>query len=102
MRPLRPDREVDGLALLDPPLAARRNTVAGYLSGGERQMLAISIALLPGPRLLLIDEMTLGLAPVVIESLQGVIRGLRDDDGLSFLIVEQNVSTASSWPTAST
>lgn len=78
---------------LFPRLAERRRSVAGYLSGGERQMLAISMALLNRPRLLLIDEMSLGLAPVIVDQLQTVIRRLRDELGISFLVVEQNAAT---------
>jgi branched-chain amino acid transport system ATP-binding protein len=77
-----------------PRLAERRAAIAGYLSGGERQMLAISMALLNHPRLILIDEMSLGLAPVIVGQLQGVIRQLRDRFGISFLVVEQNAETA--------
>lgn len=85
---------VDDVFALFPRLAERRDAVAGYLSGGERQMLALSSALLGEPRLLLIDEMSLGLAPVVVQQLQETIRRLRKERGLSFLIVEQNASMA--------
>lgn len=79
---------------LFPRLAERSDSVAGYLSGGERQMLAFGMALLNGPRLLLVDEMSLGLAPIVVAQLQSTVRQLRDDWGITFLIVEQNASTA--------
>jgi branched-chain amino acid transport system ATP-binding protein len=79
---------------LFPQLAERRNSIAGYLSGGERQMLAISMALLNGPRLLMIDEMSLGLAPIIVAQLQETIRQLRRNWGITFLIVEQNASAA--------
>jgi branched-chain amino acid transport system ATP-binding protein len=79
---------------LFPLLAERRTSIAGYLSGGERQMLAISMALLNCPRLVLIDEMSLGLAPVIVEQLQEAVRRLRDQFGLSFLVVEQNAAMA--------
>ncbi|HKS63620.1 MAG TPA: ABC transporter ATP-binding protein, partial [Xanthobacteraceae bacterium] len=62
--------------------------------GGERQMLAISLALITQPRLVLIDEMTLGLAPAVVDILIEAIRRLRRERGLTFLIVEQNAMTA--------
>ena len=78
---------------LFPRLAERPNTIAGYLSGGERQMLAISMALLGGPRLLLIDEMTLGLAPIVVQSLVETVTRLRDEHNVTVLVVEQNAST---------
>lgn len=79
---------------LFPVLAARRTQVAGYLSGGERQMLAISMALLTSPRIILIDEMTLGLSPAIVAELQTVVRRLRDELGLTVLVVEQNAAVA--------
>ena len=85
---------VDHICTLFPLLAERLHTVAGYLSGGERQMLAISMALLGGPRLMLIDEMTLGLAPLVVELLAETVMRLRDEHGLTLLVVEQNANTA--------
>jgi branched-chain amino acid transport system ATP-binding protein len=84
----------DEIFSLFPRLAERRNSIAGYLSGGERQMLAISMALLNGPRLLMIDEMSLGLAPIIVAQLQETIRQLRRDWGITFLIVEQNANAA--------
>lgn len=79
---------------LFPRLQQRRTGVAGYLSGGERQMLAISMALVNGPKLLMIDEMSLGLAPVVVSQLQDVVKQLRSEHGLSILVVEQSANTA--------
>lgn len=84
----------DDLFELFPPLASRRNSVAGYLSGGERQMLAIAMTLLARPRLILIDEMSLGLAPVIVQQLQTIVLSLRDELKLSFLVVEQNAASA--------
>jgi branched-chain amino acid transport system ATP-binding protein len=77
-----------------PRLAERRRSIAGYLSGGERQMLAISMALLNRPRLLMIDEMSLGLAPIIVAQLQQIVRELRRDLGITFLLVEQNANVA--------
>jgi branched-chain amino acid transport system ATP-binding protein len=75
---------------LFPILAARRQQVAGTLSGGEQQMLAIARALMSAPRLLLLDEPSLGLAPRVVETIFELIGELRRR-GITILIVEQNV-----------
>ena len=77
-----------------PDLVERKNSIAGYLSGGQRQMLALGRALLCHPRLLLVDEMTLGLAPLVIAELLKRLCQMRDSLGVSVLLVEQNVTAA--------
>ncbi len=79
---------------LFPALAERRNRAAETLSGGERQMLAIGRALMTRPRLLLLDEPSLGLAPRVTAQILGVLRELRDRQGLTVLLVEQNARSA--------
>jgi branched-chain amino acid transport system ATP-binding protein len=79
---------------LFPPLAAARYRRAETLSGGERQMLAIARSLMSRPRLLLLDEPSLGLAPRVIADIIATLRQLRDDTGLTILLVEQNAATA--------
>ncbi len=84
----------DEIGDLFPVLVDRRKMVAGYLSGGERQMLAIAMTLLARPRLILIDEMSLGLAPKIVGRLHEIVRRLRDELDISFLIVEQNASVA--------
>jgi branched-chain amino acid transport system ATP-binding protein len=77
-----------------PVLAERRRQLAGYLSGGERQMLALGAALLCRPVVLLVDELSLGLAPIVVEALMGMVRRLRDELGIAVLLVEQNAAAA--------
>jgi branched-chain amino acid transport system ATP-binding protein len=75
-------------------LADRRRRLAATLSGGERQILVIARALLSAPRVLLLDEPSLGLAPRVVAQVMGLIRQLRDEAGLTVLLVEQNARSA--------
>ena len=79
---------------LFPVLYERRRQVSGYLSGGERQMLAMAMALLGAPKLVMVDEMSLGLAPTIVRGLAKVVRQLRDLGGITFLLVEQNALLA--------
>ena len=78
------------------PLARRRWSHGHQLSGGERQMLAIGRALVARPRLLLLDEPSLGLAPKVTAQIMALLKHLRDDTGMTVLLVEQNVRSAMS------
>ena len=76
-----------------PRLAERRSQRADTLSGGERQMLAVGRALMSAPRLLMLDEPSLGLAPLIVRDILTIVRKLRDD-GVSILLVEQNARAA--------
>lgn len=79
---------------LFPPLAERRRRPGSTLSGGERQMLVIGRALMARPRTLLLDEPSLGLAPRIARQIMELIRRLRDEGGLTVLLVEQNARSA--------
>jgi branched-chain amino acid transport system ATP-binding protein len=86
-------RDVEAQYERFPVLGERRGRQAGFLSGGEQQMLAISRALMARPKLLLLDEPSLGLAPKVVEEVAGVIRSV-NDEGVAVLLVEQNAAMA--------
>ncbi|MEL7203824.1 MAG: ABC transporter permease [Pseudomonadota bacterium] len=77
-----------------PRLAERRNNGGGQLSGGEQQMLAISRALLPNPRLLVMDEPTEGLAPVIVDQVVDMLGKLADEGDMAIFLVEQNIAVA--------
>lgn len=77
-----------------PELSEKRKALAGDLSGGQQQMLSIGRALMAEPKLLMIDELSLGLAPAVVDRLAHILRTVRDREGVAMLIVEQEVSLA--------
>ena len=88
------DDELERVYTLFPPLDQRRKRTAHTLSGGERQMLVVGRALLAKPKVLLLDEPSLGLAPLVVNQIFGLLRELVDTTGLAVLLVEQNAKSA--------
>ena len=86
--------DVDKWCEVFPALGQRRRQQAGSLSGGEQQMLAVARALMSRPRLLLLDEPSLGLAPLIIEDLFTRLTDINRDEGVTMLIVEQNANLA--------
>jgi branched-chain amino acid transport system ATP-binding protein len=77
-----------------PRLKERHNAMAGYTSGGEQQMCAIGRAMMARPKMILLDEPSMGLAPQIVEEIFGIVQSLNDKEGVSFLLAEQNTNMA--------
>jgi len=87
-------RDLDLVYGYFPRLAERRTGLAGYISGGEQQMVALGRALMARPKLILLDEPSMGLAPQIVEEIFEIVRRLNGDAGVSFLLAEQNTNIA--------
>ncbi|MEM8789235.1 MAG: ABC transporter ATP-binding protein [Pseudomonadota bacterium] len=88
------DADLDLVYSYFPRLKERRKSQAGYTSGGEQQMCAIGRALMSKPETVLLDEPSMGLAPQLVEEIFGIVKALNENEGVSFLLAEQNTNVA--------
>jgi branched-chain amino acid transport system ATP-binding protein len=86
--------DLDKVYAYFPRLGERRQAMAGYTSGGEQQMCAIGRALMSRPKMILLDEPSMGLAPQIVEEIFTIMKNLNDSEGVSFLLAEQNANLA--------
>ena len=87
-------RDLDLVYSYFPKLDERKGSLAGYTSGGEQQMCAIGRALMSRPKMILLDEPSMGLAPQIVEEIFGIVKDLNDKESVSFLLAEQNTHMA--------
>ena len=88
------DADMEMVYTYFPRLKERRKSQAGYTSGGEQQMLAIGRAMMSRPETILLDEPSMGLAPQLVEEIFGIVKNLNEQEGVSFLLAEQNTNVA--------
>lgn len=89
-----PPKTAEPVFALFPRLAERKDQLAGTLSGGEQQMLAVARSLVSGPRILLLDEPSMGLSPVMAQTIFSALKTINGDQGVALLLVEQNITRA--------
>jgi branched-chain amino acid transport system ATP-binding protein len=87
-------RDLDVVYSYFPRIAERKNSLAGYTSGGEQQMCALGRALMSKPKMILLDEPSMGLAPQIVEEIFEIVKRLNQQEGVSFLLAEQNTNMA--------
>jgi branched-chain amino acid transport system ATP-binding protein len=87
-------RDLDMVYTYFPRIRERRNAIAGYTSGGEQQMTALGRALMSKPKMILLDEPSMGLAPQIVEEIFEIVKNLNEKEGVSFLLAEQNTNMA--------
>ncbi|QFU17358.1 ABC transporter ATP-binding protein [Microvirga thermotolerans] len=92
-------RDLEAIYDYFPRLKQRRTSMAGYTSGGEQQMCAIGRAMMSRPKMILLDEPSMGLAPQIVEEIFEIVRRLNETEGVSFLLAEQNTNMALKYAT---